>query len=456
MADDLELEEHRIEEEWLERLALLRTSDRFQIATLAEYAEMHSQFYDTIVKAVEQTILCQRSAEQKLNLLYLVDCMCKTLGSRWVQWFSPNIVPTFCKAFETITDDDGRLESKFLRLLKTWTEIFPPAKVKAVKCRIVMGLHQRKKALMASTSPGAFVLRRIVDQHLEFLQGEPARRAPSAQFRSVPRHSAEEEEETYTGPEILEVPRPKRFRTQDPSLSAVEFNPSTAIDDIPTFHANSEPGEPPDVSPGVEETPSSTSLPSMPPVPNFAAFLERNAEQLVRSEQEAPPASTSPKTSEQLEKLQDVLASIGREQPERAAHVQMLVSQLLEQLSGTKPESLEVRKPKDEPAALLPASEVEPSTPLPAPSKAPAEPSVMIPSVSSLLASLRNGSAQNLVHPVVPSLYRSSYQCLKCGFRLPSPGELANHLQEHDSQRRAKQSLKSRAWGMKAVDWITL
>nr|XP_022903618.1 uncharacterized protein LOC111415946 isoform X2 [Onthophagus taurus] len=62
----------------------------------------------------------------KLPVLYLIDCIMKTVGGIYLSLFSQNIVSTFCQTFEVV---DEKTRSEMFKLRQTWNDVLPKTKL---------------------------------------------------------------------------------------------------------------------------------------------------------------------------------------------------------------------------------------------------------------------------------------------------------------------------------------
>ncbi|KAK9462518.1 uncharacterized protein V1516DRAFT_670476 [Lipomyces oligophaga] len=115
--DDLEA----IRQDYISSLQELTFNSRPIISTLTIIAQENIQAAEVISRAIEDHIArCGQSS--KLPALYLLDSICKNVGSPYTRYFGRNLYHTFTNAYTQVTD---AVRVKMHELFQTWTEPVP-------------------------------------------------------------------------------------------------------------------------------------------------------------------------------------------------------------------------------------------------------------------------------------------------------------------------------------------
>ncbi|XP_030745668.1 uncharacterized protein LOC115874602 isoform X2 [Sitophilus oryzae] len=123
-----------IKTEYTSSLADLTFNSKPLINMLTMLADENLPNARVIVEAIEEH-LSKVSADVKLPILYLIDCIVKNVGQRYTSLFSQNIVTTFSSVFKVV---DEKTRSEMFKLRQTWNDVFPQTKLYAIDVQINM------------------------------------------------------------------------------------------------------------------------------------------------------------------------------------------------------------------------------------------------------------------------------------------------------------------------------
>eukprot|EP01080_Neovahlkampfia_damariscottae_P001536 gene1536-12662_t len=140
-------------ETYSEALSELKQNSKPQINSLTMIAEENMAAFKPIVQAIEKR-LKEAPNSQKLTVLYLVDSICKNVGGPFIQEFGKNIINSFCSSFEVQSDEN--MKTYFLKLLKTWPQIFSTETVNSIETRISSLTKKNEYNRMIHVNPNVF------------------------------------------------------------------------------------------------------------------------------------------------------------------------------------------------------------------------------------------------------------------------------------------------------------
>ncbi|XP_028136602.1 pre-mRNA cleavage complex 2 protein Pcf11 isoform X2 [Diabrotica virgifera virgifera] len=121
-----------IKAEYMSSLADLTFNSRPLINVLTMLAEENSPNAPVIVEAIEEH-LSKVNTDVKLPILYLIDCIVKTVGGIYTSLFNHNIVNMFIGVFKAV---DEKTRAEMFKLRQTWNEVFPQMKLYAIDVQI--------------------------------------------------------------------------------------------------------------------------------------------------------------------------------------------------------------------------------------------------------------------------------------------------------------------------------
>ncbi|CAG9826753.1 unnamed protein product [Diabrotica balteata] len=134
-----------IKAEYMSSLADLTFNSRPLINVLTMLAEENSPNAPVIVEAIEEH-LAKVNTDVKLPILYLIDCIVKTVGGIYTSLFNHNIVNLFIGVFKAklVKDThkntpfkvDEKTRAEMFKLRQTWNEVFPQMKLYAIDVQI--------------------------------------------------------------------------------------------------------------------------------------------------------------------------------------------------------------------------------------------------------------------------------------------------------------------------------
>eukprot|EP00761_Pharyngomonas_kirbyi_P012224 gb/GECH01012251.1/.p1 GENE.gb/GECH01012251.1/~~gb/GECH01012251.1/.p1 ORF type:complete len:249 (+),score=39.43 gb/GECH01012251.1/:1-747(+) len=171
---------------YAQNLENLTFNSKPMILSLTDVAQENQSHCREIARVIEERIE-KVPPSQKLSVLYLLDSIAKNVGGAYIREFSRNLVTTFCRSVESVTDRNVHMQ--YYRLLNTWPAIFPHEKI-----------IQIEKRLRAVANTSGHLPEPNIDYQSSLLQSERAARNVRQPARTQDRPPSQPPSHVYQYP----------------------------------------------------------------------------------------------------------------------------------------------------------------------------------------------------------------------------------------------------------------